>query len=187
MGADVGNPSDLLKNGATIGFGNSSASSNTTNTPMNHDSNNTLPYIQTNCGSGVGLPCLIDPAFLWKMFLELREPFAREFIKKVKEKLPDSTIEPITVKSDIYKKILLVIQAHLQHENGQAMLKKHIETQFKENMTWDNYGIYGWHIDHIVPLCSANNETELLKLFHYTNLQPLWCDENLRKNGKILI
>jgi hypothetical protein len=66
-------------------------------------------------------------------------------------------------------------------------LKKHIETQFKENMTWDNYGIYGWHIDHIVPLCSANNETELLKLFHYTNLQPLWCDENLRKNGKILI
>jgi len=138
MGADVGNPSDLLKNGATIGFGNSSASSNTTNTPMNHDSNNTLPYIQTNCGSGVGLPCLIDPAFLWKMFLELREPFAREFIKKVKEKLPDSTIEPITVKRDIYKKILLVIQAHLQHENGQAMLKKHIETLIENELKFFN-------------------------------------------------
>ena len=132
------NPSDLIKNGATIGFGNSSASSNTTNTPMNHDSNNTLPYIQTNCGSGVGLPCLIDPAFLWKMFLELREPFAREFIKKVKEKLPDSTIEPITVKRDIYKKILLVIQAHLQHKDGQAMLKKHIETLIENELKFFN-------------------------------------------------
>jgi hypothetical protein len=105
---------------------------------MNHDSNNTLPYIQTNCGSGIGLPCLIDPAFLWKMFLELREPFAREFIKKVKEKLPDSTIEPITVKRDIYKKILLVIQAHLQHEEGQAMLKKHIETLIENELKFFN-------------------------------------------------
>ena len=54
-------------------------------------------------------------------------------------------------------------------------------------MTWENYGMYGWHIDHKIPLCSANNETELLKLFHYTNLQPLWAEDNLKKNGKILI
>jgi hypothetical protein len=135
---DVSNTSDLLKNEATIGFGNSSASSNTTNTPMNHDSNNTLPYIQTNCGSGIGLPCLIDPAFLWKMFLELREPFAREFIKKVKEKLPDSTIEPITVKRDIYKKILLVIQAHLQSQKGKDMLFEHIETLIENELKFFN-------------------------------------------------
>jgi len=66
-------------------------------------------------------------------------------------------------------------------------LKKYIEEQFEDGMTWDNYGMYGWHIDHKIPLCSANNETELLKLFHYTNLQPLWAKDNLKKNGKILI
>jgi hypothetical protein len=65
-------------------------------------------------------------------------------------------------------------------------LKKYIEDQFENGMTWENYGVYGWHIDHKIPLCSANNETELLKLFHYTNLQPLWAEDNLKKNGKIL-
>jgi hypothetical protein len=65
-------------------------------------------------------------------------------------------------------------------------LKKHLECQFKEGMTWDNYGICGWHIDHKIPLCSANNEKELLQLFHYTNLQPLWAEDNLKKNGKII-
>ena len=65
-------------------------------------------------------------------------------------------------------------------------LKKYIENQFTDGMCWENYGMYGWHIDHIIPLCSANNENELLKLFHYTNLQPLWAEDNLKKNGKIL-
>jgi hypothetical protein len=46
-------------------------------------------------------------------------------------------------------------------------LKKHIEKQFTKGMNWENYGVYGWHIDHIIPLCSANDENELLKLFHY--------------------
>jgi hypothetical protein len=66
-------------------------------------------------------------------------------------------------------------------------LKKHIEKQFTKGMNWENYGMYGWHIDHIIPLCSANDENELLKLFHYTNLQPLWAEDNLKKNGKILV
>lgn len=66
-------------------------------------------------------------------------------------------------------------------------LKNHIEKQFTEGMNWDNYGVYGWHIDHIIPLCTAKDENELLKLFHYTNLQPLWAEDNLKKNGRILI
>lgn len=46
-------------------------------------------------------------------------------------------------------------------------------------MTWNNKGLYngkleyGWDIDHIIPLSSAKTEEELIKLFHYTNLQPL--------------
>lgn len=63
-------------------------------------------------------------------------------------------------------------------------LKTHLELQFKEGMSWDNYG--KWHVDHIMPLSSAKNEEELIKLFHYTNLQPLWGEENLAKSNKIL-
>lgn len=65
-------------------------------------------------------------------------------------------------------------------------LKQHIESLFSDGMTWVNYGLYGWHIDHIVPLSSANTLDEMLKLNHYTNLQPLWWYDNLSKNKKIL-
>ena len=61
----------------------------------------------------------------------------------------------------------------------------HIESRFKDGMTWDNQG--EWHIDHIVPLASATTEEELIKLCHYTNLQPLWAEDNLKKGDKILV
>lgn len=65
-------------------------------------------------------------------------------------------------------------------------LKKYLERLFIKGMTWDNYGYKGWHIDHKIPLASAKNEEELLKLFHYTNLQPLWAKDNIIKRDKIL-
>jgi hypothetical protein len=65
-------------------------------------------------------------------------------------------------------------------------LKEHLERQFKEGMTWDNYGYYGWHIDHVIPLSSGKTEEEIYKLCHYTNLQPLWAEENLKKSNKLL-
>lgn len=66
-------------------------------------------------------------------------------------------------------------------------LKEHLEKQFKDGMTWENYGLFGWHIDHIIPLSSAKTEEEIYKLCHYTNLQPLWAEENLKKNNKIIV
>ena len=65
-------------------------------------------------------------------------------------------------------------------------LKEHLEKQFTQDMSWDNYGFYGWHIDHIIPLSSATNEEEIYKLCHYTNLQPLWSEDNWEKSNKIL-
>jgi hypothetical protein len=65
-------------------------------------------------------------------------------------------------------------------------LKQHLESQFVDNMSWENYGHKGWHIDHIIPLSSAKNNEELYSLCHYTNLQPLWCIENYKKGDKIL-
>ena len=64
-------------------------------------------------------------------------------------------------------------------------LKEHIQNQFKDGMSWDNYGFYGWHIDHKIPLSSAKTEEEIYKLCHYTNLQPLWAEDNLKKGSKI--
>lgn len=68
-----------------------------------------------------------------------------------------------------------------------AELKKHLESQFKDGMSWENYGFYGWHIDHIIP-CAAfdlSKEDEQKKCFNYKNLQPLWAVENNRKSDKM--
>jgi excinuclease UvrABC ATPase subunit len=67
--------------------------------------------------------------------------------------------------------------------------KNYIESQFKEGMTWDNYGLRGWHIDHIIPCASFDltDPEQQKKCFHYTNLQPLWWNENLSKGAKIII
>jgi hypothetical protein len=63
-------------------------------------------------------------------------------------------------------------------------LKEHLESQVLEGMTWDNRS--EWHIDHIIPLSSAKNDEEVYKLCHYSNLQPLWAEDNLKKSNKIL-
>jgi 5-methylcytosine-specific restriction endonuclease McrA len=64
-------------------------------------------------------------------------------------------------------------------------LIKYTEKLFQPGMSWENHGRIGWHIDHIIPLSSAKNKEELLKLCHYTNLQPLWALDNLKKSNKI--
>jgi len=62
-------------------------------------------------------------------------------------------------------------------------LKEYLEKQFVQGMTWENRS--EWHIDHIIPLSSVKTEEELYKLCHYTNLQPLWAEDNIRKSNKI--
>lgn len=54
----------------------------------------------------------------------------------------------------------------------------------KDGMAWDNYG--DWHLDHIIPICSANSELDAINLCHYKNFQPLWAIDNQIKSGKIL-
>jgi hypothetical protein len=64
-------------------------------------------------------------------------------------------------------------------------LKNYIENKFSEGMSWDLMGQH-IHIDHIIPLSSAKTKEELYKLCHYTNLQPLWATDNLKKSNKII-
>lgn len=62
-------------------------------------------------------------------------------------------------------------------------LKKHLESMFTDGMSWENYG--EWHVDHKIPLASAKTEEDVARLCHYTNLQPLWAEDNLRKGARL--
>ncbi len=68
-------------------------------------------------------------------------------------------------------------------------LMYYIQEQFTEGMSWDNYGFYGWHIDHIKPcsLFDLTKESEQFKCFNFKNLQPLWAEDNRRKGNKFII
>lgn len=62
---------------------------------------------------------------------------------------------------------------------------KHLTKKFKKGMTLKNYG--KWHVDHIIPCASFDltKESEQKRCFHYTNLQPLWAIENIRKGDRV--
>ena len=65
---------------------------------------------------------------------------------------------------------------------------EHIRGKYQEGMTDNNNTRDGWHIDHILPKSLAYGKSieKLYELFHYSNLRPLWGDENLSKSNKIL-
>lgn len=64
-------------------------------------------------------------------------------------------------------------------------LKLHIESKFQINMTWDNYALNGWHLDHIKPLdlFDLTDPNQIKEACHYTNLQPLWAKDNRSKGS----
>ena len=72
-------------------------------------------------------------------------------------------------------------------------LKLHLESKFEPWMTWDNKGLYngelnyGWDVDHIIPTSSGSTYEEIIKLNHYTNLQPLcgYTNRHIKRNNPI--
>jgi len=79
---------------------------------------------------------------------------------------------------------------HMQELIGcsSGFLMNHLEEQFQSGMTWENHSKKGWHIDHIIPFVWFGN---LLKApewqkvsCHWTNLRPVWAEQNLSKGGK---
>ena len=71
---------------------------------------------------------------------------------------------------------------------SQEELIQHLENQFTDDLTWDNYG--EWHVDHIIPISSFNiqemGDEEFIKCWSLENLQPLWGEENIRKSNSVL-
>ena len=123
-----------------------------------------------------------------------------EYQKKNKDKINTRSVE--SKKSDPLYKLSLLIRSRmynfLKYKNvtkknktseivgcSLETLKFHIENQFTDGMSWELMGKH-IHIDHIIPLSSAKTEQEILKLCHYTNLQPLWAKDNLKKYNKII-
>jgi len=72
-----------------------------------------------------------------------------------------------------------------------GFLRQYLESLFTEGMSWNNYGNKKgqWSIDHIIPCCSFNlyNGDQQKKCFHYTNLQPMWHLDNLKKGKKEIL
>lgn len=64
-------------------------------------------------------------------------------------------------------------------------LRAHLEKQFRPGMFWENYGPV-WHADHVRPCASfdLSDPEQQKQCFHYSNLQPLFAEENLRKGAK---
>lgn len=61
-------------------------------------------------------------------------------------------------------------------------LAQHMERQFVRGMSWDNFG--KWHIDHIVPISTADTKDDVVRLNQLPNLRPLWREANLAKLDK---
>lgn len=67
---------------------------------------------------------------------------------------------------------------------SQEELVAHLENQFRDGMTWSNYG--KWHVDHIKP-CAAFDQTDreqFMECWSLANLTPLWASENMAKGAK---
>lgn len=105
----------------------------------------------------------------------------REFKKKVRKIIRKSIKKKGYTKANKTEQILGC---------SLTFFKKHIESQFEPWMNWDNYGKYngtfnfGWNLDHIIPLETAKSEEDIIRLNHYTNIQPLcgYINQHIKRN-----
>jgi len=69
-----------------------------------------------------------------------------------------------------------------------SALKVHLETQFIESMSWENYGS-SWHVDHRIPLAlfDLSDAGQQRAAFHFENLRPLWKSANHQKSDRVIV
>jgi hypothetical protein len=114
-----------------------------------------------------------------------RNEYQKKYVKNRKENDPAFKLQ-----LSIRKLIYLTFKGHVKKSKTEEIIgidfklfKDFIELKFQEGMNWENYG--KWHLDHIIPISSANSEQQIYELNHYTNFQPLWAEDNLKKSNKI--
>jgi len=148
--------------------------------------------------------------YVKKWYRENKE-YRKEYLKEYREKNIDKirevkrNYEKIRKNNDpLYKlinnfrtAIYQVLKENNVQKNGHYFdilkyspndLIDHLERQFTDGMTWENYG--KWHVDHIQPISSFNiieiGDEEFMKCWSLENLQPLWGEDNIRKSNKII-
>jgi hypothetical protein len=96
------------------------------------------------------------------------------------------------VASNLRSRISMAVMNNFKHSTlseylgcSISELKIYLESKFKPNMTWENYG--EWEIDHIYPLAKADltDRETFMRVCHHSNLQPLWKSENRSKKDRI--
>lgn len=120
-------------------------------------------------------------------FKETKREYDREYKRARKKRDPQYKIS-------MYLRTRLYQAIKKESKSGSAVrdlgchigfLRGWLECGFQDGMTWENYG--EWHIDHRVPLSSVDlaDPEQLKRVCHWSNLQPLWAEDNLSKGAKI--
>jgi len=123
---------------------------------------------------------------------ENKETIIRRQVSKTKVKYQNDIVFKIT--SNLRSRLKNALKNN--QKSGSAVrdlgcsvdfFKSYIEQKFHLGMSWKNYGYNGWHLDHIIPLSwfDLTDREQFLKACHYTNLQPLWAIDNLKKSDKV--
>jgi hypothetical protein len=103
------------------------------------------------------------------------------------------TDTPFRISESLKIRIIEVLRDHKIDSTSKhigctkGFLMEWLESQFDENMTWDNYATY-WHVDHVIPIkfFDITNREEQLICFNWTNLRPLEKSKNISKFNKII-
>lgn len=68
-------------------------------------------------------------------------------------------------------------------------MMRHVESQFTKGMTWETYGVFGWHLDHIIPCerFDLTNEDHCRVCFNWRNIRPLWGEDNWNRQEMLTL
>lgn len=122
------------------------------------------------------------------------QPRANEWQKKKKKEDPNFRIR-CNLRTRLWQSLKIngaVKQCKFDEYTGCSLdqLRMHLESLFTTGMSWDNYGKGDgkWNIDHIIPCAKFDltKKGDQLKCFHWSNLQPMWERDNIRKGTKII-
>jgi hypothetical protein len=129
---------------------------------------------------------------------ERRKEYCKKWMRENKHTLPIEGRIIRALRDRVRKRLrkLLLSRKHITPIRAaeSARVKAHIERQFARGMSWKNWGHKAdgrgrvWHIDHIIPICKFDitKPQEIARANHWSNLRPMWSEDNLGKGGKLL-
>ena len=121
-----------------------------------------------------------------KLFREKNPSWNNKYVKKWREIPENKLISNQRKRASRALKGIVKSNHTLEMIGCSALdLRDYLESKFQDGMSWENYGKYGWHIDHIRPCASfdLSDPKQQEECFHYKNLQPLWAKDNLSKGS----